>query len=68
MNAVDSGVRDDIEREHAYWKQFDTISSDFTSSVNNTYLTIMDVQDGVQSYSRMVELLLAEAVRSGTIE
>ena len=68
MNAVDSGVRDDIEREHAYWKQFDTISSEFTSSVNNTYLTIMDVQDGVQSYSRMVELLLAEAVRSGTIE
>ena len=68
MNMVDKEVKEDISRENKYWRQFETISNEFTSSVNDTYLNIMNVQDGVQSYGRMVELLLAEAVRSGIVQ
>ena len=68
MNMVDKEVKADISREKTYWRQFETVSNEFTSSVNDTYLNIMNVQDGVQNYGRMVELLLAEAVRSGIIQ
>lgn len=67
-NSVDVGVLKDLERESEYWKQFETISHEFTSSVNDAYLTIMNVEGGVQSYSKVVELLVADAISSGIIK
>ena len=57
----------DVQRESSFWKQYETISSNFTSSINDTYLSTMDVEDGVRSYGRMVDLMLAEAKRDGII-
>lgn len=68
MQSINKNVVEDMEQENAYWKQYETISSELTSAVNDTYLTIMTVEDGVKSYGGMLELLLAEAIRSGIIE
>ena len=68
MQSINKNVIEDMEQENAYWKQYETISSEFTSAVNDTYLTIMTVDNGVKSYGGMLELLLAEAIRSGAIK
>lgn len=65
---VNSGIWLDSIEEGNFWKQYQTISSEFSSNINNTYLTIMDVDDGVHSYGRMIDLILAEAKRNGTIK
>jgi len=68
MQNADKNVIKDMERENAYWNHFETVSSEFTSEVNDTYLSIMTVEDGVKSYGGMLELLLEEAIRSGAIK
>ena len=50
----------DLAAHRAYWKQFEGPVSDLGSSVNDAYLKANRQQDGVQSYGRMVDLLLAE--------
>lgn len=66
--SVDAGVWLDMAAENEFWDQFKTIDNNFTSSVNNTYLTVMNVDDGVHSYGRMVDLLIADAIERGIIE
>ena len=68
MEHVDKNVLKDMDFENTYWNQFQTVSSEFTSSVNDTYLSIMTIEDGVKNYGRMLELLLEEAIRSGAIK
>ena len=68
MERVDKNVLKDMERESAYWNQFQTVSSEFTSEINDTYLSVMTVEDGIKNYGGMLELLLEEAVRSGAIK
>ncbi len=65
---TDRYVWADMSYENTFWAQFDTVSSEFTESVNDTYLNVMDVDDGVHSYGRMVDLLIAGAIRDGIIE
>lgn len=57
---LSDGVRRDFAINSAYWKQFEGPVSDVASSVNNAYLKANDQPDGVKSYGRMVDLLLAE--------
>ena len=47
-----------------YWKQFETKVAEVSTSLNDHYLKANAQSDGVQSYGRMVDLLLAER-RSG---
>ena len=54
------GVVRDIQINSAYWKQFEGPISDFSSSVNDAYLKANNQKDGVKSYGRVVDLLLAE--------
>ena len=54
------GMLRDLAAHRDYWKQFEGPVSDFGSSVNDTYLKANRQQDGVQSYGRMVDLLLAQ--------
>ena len=67
LNSLNSDVILDIKKEAAYWENFHTISSEITTNVNNTYLSTMDIEDGVESYGRMVDLLIAEAKIAGII-
>lgn len=52
-------VRKDMEFSRSYWKQFDTKVADAANKVNDIYLKAHNQQDGVRSYGRMVDLLLA---------
>lgn len=57
----DDGVIRDLAANSAYWAQFhNTKVSNATEKLNDTYLKANDQEDGVQSYGRMVDLLLAE--------
>jgi len=57
----DDGVNRDLAANSAYWAQFhDTKISNTTEKLNDTYLKANNQADGVQSYGRMVDLLLAE--------
>lgn len=55
------GVVVDLRANSKYWKQFEnTTVSTMANKVNDTYLKVNNQDDGVQSYGRMVDLLLAE--------
>ena len=56
----DPGVRLDLNANSAYWDQFeDTVIQEVSNVVNDTYLKANNQSDGVASYGRMVDLLLA---------
>lgn len=53
-------VLKDLRYADNYWKQFETKIAEISSNVNDTYLKANNQRDGVKSYGRMVDLLLAE--------
>lgn len=53
-------VRQDLAYNSAYWAQYDGPVAEVSTAVNNTYLRVNSQSDGVQSYGRMVDLLLAD--------
>lgn len=50
----------DLNAISQYWKKYETPVQEFSSSVNDTYLKANRQEDGVKSYGRMVDLLIAE--------
>lgn len=65
----DEGVNRDLAANSAYWAQFhDTKISNTTEKLNDTYLKANNQTDGVQSYGRMVDLLLAEYRKKHYVE
>ncbi len=59
MAALDEGVRRDLAEDSDYYYAHKTDFGDFSRSVNNAYLRANSQSDGVASYGRMVDLLLA---------
>jgi len=53
------GYLRDLEYQHAYWKQFQGAAKDVVDKINDSYLKFNGETDGVKSYGRMVDLLLA---------
>lgn len=65
----DDAVNRDLAANSAYWAQFhNTKISNTTEKLNDTYLKANNQSDGVQSYGRMVDLLLAEYRKNHGIE
>lgn len=55
------GMIRDFSANSAYWEQYrDTVISKTADKVNDTYLKVNQQEDGVKSYGRVVDLLLAE--------
>ena len=55
------GVLKDIRANSEYWQQFDdTVISTVSDKINDTYLKANAQTDGVESYGRMLDLLLAK--------
>lgn len=53
-------VKKDLDANSEYWKKYeDTVVSTISNAMNDTYLKANHQTDGVQSYGRMVDLLLA---------
>ena len=60
VNAMKSdAVRRDSLANNAYWDQYDTPVAEASSKVNDAYLKANGQEQGVKSYGRMVDLLLA---------
>ncbi len=54
------GMLADLRHKSNYWSQFnDTVISTVSNKMNDTYLKANNQKDGVKSYGRMVDLLLA---------
>ena len=53
-------ARIDMEVDRLFWKQFDGKVAEVSNKVNDTYLKVNKQEDGVKSYGRMVDLLLAQ--------
>jgi len=60
MENYSPGLMDDLRNQQKYWSQYQGIMKKVANSINDTYLKISGEKDGVQSYGRMVDLLLAE--------
>jgi len=54
------GMRRDLIDNNEFWAQYEGKVEKISNSINNTYLKTNGQKDGVQSYGRMVDLLLAE--------
>ncbi|MFV0343875.1 MAG: DUF3810 domain-containing protein [Anaerocolumna sp.] len=51
----------DLREEYYYWAKYeDTVISAVSTTMNDSYLKANSQEDGVKSYGRMVDLLLAE--------
>ncbi len=60
VQTIGPGVRRDLAFENAFWAKHEGPVADVSDKVNDTYLKANMQRDGVQSYGRMVDLLLAE--------
>lgn len=56
----DEGVKRDLKYNSDFWKQFEGPVEELQEKVNDTYLKSNKQADGIYSYGRMVDLLLAE--------
>ncbi len=61
FNHYSDEVRRDLAGGSEYWKQFEnTVVSETTEKLNDSYLKANEQEDGTESYGRVVDLLLAE--------
>jgi len=56
---ISLGVREDLNRNNTFWNEYEGWFEEASSELNNTYLKANGLADGVKSYGRMVDLLLA---------
>ncbi len=66
-NDYSEGMNRDLQSNSLYWQQFDTPIRETSKAVNNTFLQANMQHDGVKSYGRMVDLLIA-LLRSGGLK
>ena len=60
-NSFSDEVVKDIRANSEYWQQYkDSVVSTVSSRINDTYLKVNAQADGVKSYGRMLDLLLAQ--------
>ncbi len=57
---LDDAVKKDISDKNDYWKKYNGVIADISDTVNDIYLKANTQVDGVKSYGKMVDLLLAE--------
>lgn len=59
-NEYGDGLNRDLRDWQAYWEQYEGPVEQLSTDINDSYLKANRQQDGVKSYGRMVDLLLAE--------
>lgn len=61
---LDPQIVADLLHRSQYWKKYEGQVNAVATKVNNTYLMAMNQAEGVKSYGMVVDLLLAEYVRT----
>ncbi len=67
MGELSHGVNRDYFLHNRYWEQFETPVGEVAEQANDVYLRANSQEDGVKSYGRMVDLLLADYRADGVI-
>lgn len=60
MSGLSQAVQRDMAQHEQFWNQHDGIITNIFKTVNDMHLKANNQTDGVSSYDRMVDLLLAE--------
>lgn len=60
------GVRRDLRYYSSFWKQYEGKVEEASNKINDNYLKSNGQGDGVESYGRMVDLLIAEYRKKAT--
>lgn len=63
MANISTNVRTDLNADSAYYQAHYTDFGKFSRSVNDTFLKASDQSDGIKSYGRMVDLLMADFLK-----
>ena len=61
------GLKRDIRNYNEFWKVYEGKVNETANKVNDTYLKGNGEKDGIKSYGRMVDLLLAHFIKHGEI-
>ncbi|RGY96301.1 DUF3810 domain-containing protein [Clostridium sp. AM58-1XD] len=56
---LDERIKEDLRENSAFWNRYDGRVAKAADKVNDTYLKMNDQEDGVKSYGRVVDLMLA---------
>jgi len=59
MLGISELVEGDLDRNREFWQMYDGWFEEASNDLNDTYLKMNGQEDGIQSYGRMVDLLLA---------
>jgi hypothetical protein len=54
------GIQRDLTAMREFWKKYEGPIEDISSAINDAYLKANIQKDGIYSYGRMVDLLIAE--------
>lgn len=60
QSILSDGVKRDLAAQGAYWKPFNTVVDKVAEKANDAWLKTNGQTDGVKSYGRMVDLIIAE--------
>lgn len=52
-------VEADLQANHAFWAKYDGLAAEVSNQLNDTYLKANGQADGVKSYNKMVDLIVA---------
>jgi len=63
--AFSPGLKKDLEHNRLYWESFQNPLEIITDSIQDLFLKVNDQDEGLQSYSRVVELLMGEYRKNG---
>lgn len=64
-SALSAAVQRDLAQRAEHWAKYEGPVQDVSNAANDTYLKANDQTDGMRSYGRMVDLLLAEQRAKG---
>lgn len=67
-NKISDKVKADLRYNNSYWAAHEGIINEISDKVNDVYLKVNNQDDGVKSYGRMVDLLLAEYKKSNNAQ
>lgn len=56
---IDENVRDDLTANNEFWKKYEGQIAEVSNQINDSYLKANGQADGVQSYDRMVDLMMS---------
>lgn len=61
---MDPRAKEDLQDNNEYWDQYEGKVAEASNQMNDTYLKMNSQSDGVQSYGRMVDLMLSDYCRN----